>query len=92
MINFSLAASEVGSEAVGASSAPTNRRVYDARKHHISVFVFQERPLPAKLNEGSLSPKLPAAGVLSSKSAFRCENAWRDAVHRYAALGPFDRQ
>jgi anti-sigma factor RsiW len=36
---------------------PGAHLIYDARKHHISVFVFQERSLPAKLGESSLSPK-----------------------------------
>src|ERR1700688_4706242 len=36
---------------------PGAHLIYDVRKHHISVFVFQERSLPAKLNENSLSPK-----------------------------------
>jgi anti-sigma factor RsiW len=36
---------------------PGAHLIYDVRKHHISVFVFQERSLPAKLGEDSLSPK-----------------------------------
>ncbi|HXO34689.1 MAG TPA: zf-HC2 domain-containing protein [Candidatus Acidoferrales bacterium] len=36
---------------------PGAHLIYDARKHHISVFVFQERSLPAKLDENSLLPK-----------------------------------
>jgi anti-sigma factor RsiW len=36
---------------------PGAHLIYDARKHHISVFVFQERSLPAKLGENSLAPK-----------------------------------
>jgi anti-sigma factor RsiW len=36
---------------------PGAHLIYDVRKHHISVFVFQERSLPAKLGENSLSPK-----------------------------------
>jgi anti-sigma factor RsiW len=36
---------------------PGAHLIYDARKHHISVFVFQERSLPGRLNENSLSPK-----------------------------------
>jgi anti-sigma factor RsiW len=35
---------------------PGAHLIYDARKHHISVFVFQERSLPARLGENSLSP------------------------------------
>ncbi len=36
---------------------PGAHLIYDLRKHHISVFVFQERSLPAKLDDKSLSPK-----------------------------------
>jgi anti-sigma factor RsiW len=36
---------------------PGAHLIYDVRKHHISVFVFQERSLPAKLGENFLSPK-----------------------------------
>jgi len=36
---------------------PGAQLIYDVRKHHISVFVFQERSLPARLDENSLSPK-----------------------------------
>jgi anti-sigma factor RsiW len=40
---------------------PGAHLIYDVRKHHISVFVFQERSLSlslsARLNENSLSPK-----------------------------------
>jgi anti-sigma factor RsiW len=37
--------------------APGAHLIYDVRKHHISVFVFQERSLPARLDEHSVSPK-----------------------------------
>jgi anti-sigma factor RsiW len=36
---------------------PGAHLIYDVRKHHISVFVFLERSLPAKLDENSFSPK-----------------------------------
>src|SRR6202162_5884546 len=36
---------------------PGAHLIYDVRKHHISVFVFQERSLRASLDENSLSPK-----------------------------------
>jgi anti-sigma factor RsiW len=36
---------------------PGAHLIYDVRKHHISVFVFQERSLPAKLGDNFLSPK-----------------------------------
>jgi anti-sigma factor RsiW len=37
--------------------APGAHLIYDIRKHHISVFVFQERSLPARLGENVLAPK-----------------------------------
>ena len=36
--------------------APGAHLIYDVRKHHISVFVFQERSLPARLTDSSLQP------------------------------------
>jgi len=36
---------------------PGAHLIYDVRKHHISVFVFQERSLSARLDENYLSPK-----------------------------------
>jgi anti-sigma factor RsiW len=36
---------------------PGAHLIYDVRKHHISVFVFQEQSLRAKLDDNSLSPK-----------------------------------
>jgi anti-sigma factor RsiW/predicted secreted Zn-dependent protease len=36
---------------------PGAHLIYDVRKQHISVFVFQERSLRASLDENSLSPK-----------------------------------
>ena len=36
---------------------PGAHLIYDVRKHHISVFVFQERSLPAKLGKNPVSPK-----------------------------------
>jgi anti-sigma factor RsiW len=36
---------------------PGAHLIYDVRKHHISVFVFQEKALPASLDKNSLSPK-----------------------------------
>ncbi len=35
---------------------PGAHLIYDAGKHHISVFVFQERSLPARLSDSSLKP------------------------------------
>jgi len=36
---------------------PGAHLIYDVRKHHISVFVFQEQSLQARLGENSLAPK-----------------------------------
>jgi anti-sigma factor RsiW len=36
---------------------PGAHLIYDMRKHHISVFVFQERSLSAKLDDNSVWPK-----------------------------------
>jgi anti-sigma factor RsiW len=36
---------------------PGAHLIYDVRKHHISVFVFQEQSLRARLDENSLAPK-----------------------------------
>src|SRR6202451_1959535 len=36
---------------------PGAHLIYDVRKHHISVFVFQERSLPARLDSDLVSPK-----------------------------------
>jgi anti-sigma factor RsiW len=37
--------------------APGAHLIYDVGKHHISVFVFQERSLPAKLDKDVIPPK-----------------------------------
>jgi anti-sigma factor RsiW len=51
---------------------PGAHLIYDVRKHHISVFVFQERLLPAKLDERSLAPKqLPFTLETWSQSGLR---------------------
>jgi anti-sigma factor RsiW len=55
---------------------PGAHLIYDVRKHHISVFVFQERLLPSKL-ENSFSPqKLP----------FNLET-WSQGGLRYFVIG-----
>jgi anti-sigma factor RsiW len=56
---------------------PGAHLIYDVRKHHISVFVFQERSLPAKLDENSLSPK---------KLSFSMET-WSQGGLRYFVIG-----
>jgi len=56
---------------------PGAHLIYDVRKHHISVLVFQERSLPASLDENSLSPKnLP----------FNMET-WTEGGLRYFVIG-----
>jgi anti-sigma factor RsiW len=59
------------------NQTPGAHLIYDVRKHHISVFVFQERSLPAKMNENSLSPK---------KLPFNLET-WSQGGLRYFVIG-----
>jgi anti-sigma factor RsiW len=56
---------------------PGAHLIYDVRKHHISVFVFQERSLPARVDENSLSPK---------KLPFNLET-WSQGGLRYFVIG-----
>jgi anti-sigma factor RsiW len=56
---------------------PGAHLIYDVRKHHISVLVFQERSLPAKLDESSLWPK---------KLWFNMET-WSQGGLRYFVIG-----
>jgi anti-sigma factor RsiW len=58
---------------------PGAHLIYDVRKHHISVFVFQERSLrlPAMLDENSFSPK---------KLPFNMET-WSQGGLRYFVIG-----
>ena len=56
---------------------PGAHLIYDVRKHHISVFVFQGRSLPASLGENSLSPK---------KLPFNLET-WSQGGLRYFVIG-----
>jgi anti-sigma factor RsiW len=56
---------------------PGAHLIYDVRRHHISVFVFQERSLSAKLNGSALAPeKLP----------FNMET-WSQGGLRYFVIG-----
>jgi anti-sigma factor RsiW len=56
---------------------PGAHLIYDVRKHHISVFIFQERSLPAGLDRAALAPeKLP----------FNMET-WNQAGLRYFVIG-----
>ena len=56
---------------------PGAHLIYDVRKHHISVFVFQERSLRARLTENSLSPK---------NLSFNMET-WSQGGLRYFVIG-----
>jgi len=56
---------------------PGAQLIYDVRKHHISVFVFQERSLRGGLDENSLSPK---------KLPFNMET-WSQGGLRYFVIG-----
>jgi len=56
---------------------PGAHLIYDVRKHHISVSVFQERSLPASLDKNSLSPK---------KLPFNMET-WSQGGLRYFVIG-----
>jgi anti-sigma factor RsiW len=56
---------------------PGAHLIYDVRKHHISVFVFQERSLPPRLDENSLAPK---------KLSFNMET-WSQGGLRYFVIG-----
>jgi anti-sigma factor RsiW len=59
--------------------APGAHLIYDVRKHHISVFVFQERSfrLPGGLNENSFAPK---------NVSFNMET-WSQGGLRYFVIG-----
>src|ERR1700751_5612668 len=56
---------------------PGAHLIYDVRKHHISVFVFQERSLPARLSDSSLKPR---------NLTFNMET-WSQGGLRYFAIG-----
>jgi anti-sigma factor RsiW len=51
--------------------------IYDVRKHHISVFVFQERSVPARLSDNSLKP---------ANLSFNMET-WSQGGLRYFVIG-----
>jgi len=55
---------------------PGAHLIYDVRKHHISVFVFEERSLPIKLGN-SFSPK---------NQPFNMET-WTQSGFRYFVIG-----
>lgn len=57
--------------------SPGAHLIYDVRKHHISVFVFQERALPARLDNDPVSPK---------QLTFNMET-WTQGGLRYFVIG-----
>src|SRR6201993_917215 len=59
------------------AQTPGAHLIYDVRKHHISVFVFQERSLPARLTDSSLKP---------DKLSFNMET-WSQGGLRYFVIG-----
>jgi anti-sigma factor RsiW len=56
---------------------PGAHLIYDVRKHHISVFIFQEQSLRTKLDDNSFSPK---------KAPFNMET-WSQGGLRYFVIG-----
>jgi anti-sigma factor RsiW len=56
---------------------PGAHLIYDVGKHHISVFVFQERSLPARLDKDSVSP---------NQLTFNMET-WTQGGLRYFVIG-----
>jgi anti-sigma factor RsiW len=56
---------------------PGAHLIYDARKHHISVFVFQERSLPTGLGQSFVAPQ---------KQPFNMET-WSEGGLRYFVVG-----
>ena len=62
----------VGGRMTYLEQTPGAHLIYDVRKHHISVLIFQERSLPASLDKNSLSPKkLPFNMETWSQSGLR---------------------
>jgi anti-sigma factor RsiW len=67
----------IGGRMTYLDQTPGAHLIYDVRKHHISVFVFQERSLPVGMDENSLSPK---------KLPFNMET-WSQGGLRYFVIG-----
>jgi len=71
------ALSLLGGRMTYLDQTPGAHLIYDVRKHHISVFIFQEQSLQARLDGNSLSPeKLP----------FNTET-WTQGGLRYFVIG-----
>jgi hypothetical protein len=58
---------------------PGAHLIYDVRKHHISVFVFEERSFSGNL-------KLPMSNSSSNKLSFNAET-WSENGLRYFVIG-----
>src|ERR1700685_1461141 len=71
--DFSL----LGGRMTYLDQTPGAHLIYDVRKHHISVFVFQEQSLRARLDEASLAPK---------QLSFKIET-WTQGGLRYFVIG-----
>jgi anti-sigma factor RsiW len=67
----------VGGRMTYLDQAPGAHLIYDVRKHHISVFVFQERSVRAGLGDSSFSPK---------NQSFTIET-WSQGGLRYFVIG-----
>jgi anti-sigma factor RsiW len=71
--DFSL----LGGRMTYLEQTPGAHLIYDERKHHISVFVFQEQSLPSKLSDNALQP---------GKLSFNMET-WSKGGLRYFVIG-----
>jgi anti-sigma factor RsiW len=67
----------VGGRMIYLDQAPGAQLIYDVRKHHISVFIFQERSLPVRLGRNYLSSK---------QLSFNMET-WSQGGLRYFVIG-----
>src|SRR5271163_4507871 len=67
----------VGGSMTYLDQTPGAHLIYDVRKHHISVFIFPEESLRARLDEKSVSPK---------KLPFNMET-WSQSGLRYFVIG-----
>jgi len=67
----------LGGRMTHLDQTPGAHLIYDVRKHHISVFVFQQRSLPAKFDETSLSPNKPSFSM----------ETWSQGGLRYFVIG-----
>jgi len=67
----------LGGRMTYVDQTPGAHLIYDVGKHHISVFVFQERSLPARLDQDPVSPK---------QLTFNMET-WTQGGLRYFVIG-----